>query len=148
MNQVRFIRKPEKEKGRTMTKLTLSLIAVLLALSAVVSCELRPEEEPPQEDEIDTTFTPDVPPGGRLISKDGWHLVIEYRLKGTRSEGQHGRLYHGDQEITGREGDEVDTPLGRMKHYGEKTDPPWKETGWNYADKTKIKCSSEVEGGE
>ena len=131
-----------------MTKLTLSLIAVLLALGAVVSCTPRPEEETPQEDEIDATYTPDVPPGGRLISKDGWHLVIEYRHKGTRSEGQHGRLYHGDQEITGREGDEIDTPLGRMKHYGDKAVPPWKETGWNYADESKIKYSWEVEASE
>jgi hypothetical protein len=35
----------------------------------------------------------------------------------------------------------LDTPLGKMKYYGDKMTHPWDITGWNYEDKTKIKNS-------
>lgn len=86
---------------------------------------------------------PPIPPGGTIIAKDGWYLVIEYRHKGTKSEGQTGTLYHGRDLVPGTTGKTLSTPIGKLKYYGDKPKNPWDPVGWNYADKKKIKNSWE-----
>jgi hypothetical protein len=137
-----------------MKKLVILFSLVVLAGCCLMSCRPAPEEggaeakpgeeaEPGtvEEDGIDMTFIPEAPEGGRVDSAGGWHLVIEYRAKGTRSEGQTGTLYRGREVIKGKKGDVVDTPLGEMRHYGDRPEHLWSPTGWNYADTSKRKNS-------
>ena len=54
----------------------------------------------------------------RIYAKGAWKLYIYYRLKGTRSEGQHGVLYQDGQEVKfGQPGITLQTELGEMKYY-------------------------------
>jgi WD40 repeat protein len=81
-------------------------------------------------------------PGETVASIDGWELVVTYRLKGSRSEGQHGTLFHdGKARENGTVGELIDTPLGEMKFYGTVVAVPWATTGWHFADPKKIKKS-------
>lgn len=77
--------------------------------------------------------------------KGNWELRIYYRAKGTKAEGSHGiLLFNNKPYITNRVGDEVETDLGLMKYYGEFKEYVkhiWDPSGWNYADRTKIKHS-------
>jgi len=111
-----------------MRKVVMLFAVAVFVAGLLVSCgpDTQNEKKPP------------VPEGGKLIGKDGWYLVITYRAKGTRSEGQDGKLYRGLVPIPGVSGQELDTPLGKMKYYGEKGVNLWDPTGWNYADKAEM----------
>jgi hypothetical protein len=74
-----------------------------------------------------------------------WELRISYLYRGTRSEGQQGGLYKGDQEVApDKEGEELETPFGKLKHYGMQRKQHWDITGWNFADRAKVKPSNLV----
>ena len=109
---------------------TLALFAVMV-FAAVVLASCGPDTE-------DNNKKPEVPENGKLIEQDGWYLVLTYNNIGTRSEGQHGDLYKGDKLIEGEKGDVKDTPMGKMKHYGDEKERLWDTTGWNYEDKSKF----------
>ncbi len=78
----------------------------------------------------------------RIYAKGAWKLYIYYRLKGTRSEGQHGVLYQDGEEVKfGQPGITLQTELGEMKYYLNPEDMKvlWDTTGWNFADSGLIK---------
>jgi hypothetical protein len=125
--------------------IALLVIAVFVAgLAASCGPDNKKDTEKEKQTEKDKEKwkekeKPPVPEGGILIEKGGWYLVITYYHKGTRSEHQEGTLYKGLKVIpAGKEGDTMDTPLGKMKYYGEKPASPGSPTGWNYEDKGEI----------
>lgn len=75
-----------------------------------------------------------------MIRGGEWELHIWYTAMGTRSEGQHGVLFHKGSRIQASVmGEELETSLGRMKHYEQKPGQmPWGPKGWNFADSSKI----------
>lgn len=78
----------------------------------------------------------------RVNHKGVWILLIYYRNKGTRSEGQHGVLLKDGQVITsGSPGAMLETELGTMKYYMHPKDmlQAWDTTGWNFANSGMIK---------
>lgn len=75
-----------------------------------------------------------------------WELQIHYLQKGTRSEGQDGELRHKGKAVKpDKDKPVLDTPLGQVKHYGDERKVLWATTGWNFADKKKVKRAAEVE---
>jgi len=73
-----------------------------------------------------------------------WRLDIYFRLRGTRSEGQHGILFHNGESIEPNQvGEVINTDLGQMKYYCRPEDvkDSWEPTGWNYTDEEKIRRS-------
>jgi hypothetical protein len=80
----------------------------------------------------------------RSIVSGDWVLNIYYRFRGSKSEGQHGRLFHNGELIEPQQvGEIIDTDLGQMKYYCrlEDMELPWEPTGWNFADRKKILLS-------
>ena len=85
--------------------------------------------------------------GDILVRKAGeWRLEIAYLHKGTRSEGQHGELYLKDESVPPDKADDkaLDTPFGKLKHYGAQRKRLWDTTGWNFADPKAIQPSGNV----
>ncbi|WP_420629174.1 hypothetical protein [Candidatus Leptofilum sp.] len=81
----------------------------------------------------------------RQFEEENWILHISYANAGTRSEGQHGDLRHNGRSLQPtHEGQELDTPLGRLKYYlyPDKADFPFAITGWNYANNKLIRPST------
>ena len=77
----------------------------------------------------------------RSIVSGDWTLNIYFRYRGSKSEGQHGILFHNGELIEPQiVGEVIDTDLGRMKYYCRLEDMkvPWEPTGWNFADEDKI----------
>lgn len=75
----------------------------------------------------------------------GWALRVQYLHKGTRSEGQDGVLLRDGQAVEpASPGEELDTPLGRLRHYGSERRNLWDVTGWNFADKAQVKPSQSL----
>jgi len=81
-----------------------------------------------------------------LVYKSGvWELRIKYLQKGTRSEGQDGKLFKEQKAVEPKQaGALLDTPFGKLKHYGKQRRSLWDVTGWNFADKKQIKRSEHV----
>lgn len=74
-----------------------------------------------------------------------WELQVEYLLKGSRSEGQDGKLLKGGKIVDHKKiGHEIETPLGEIKYYGTERKVKWAVTGWNFADRRLVKDSSRV----
>jgi hypothetical protein len=74
---------------------------------------------------------------------DGWELQVEYLLKGTRSEGQNGKLLKDGKPIDPKLTEKLlETPLGKMRYYGSERKTKWALTGWNFADRRKAKGSA------
>ena len=74
-----------------------------------------------------------------------WELQVEYLLKGTRSEGQDGKLLKAGKNVDPKSmGKELETPLGKMKHYGSERKVKWAITGWNFADRRLAKGSARL----
>ncbi len=76
--------------------------------------------------------------------KGNWSLEICFRFRGSRSEGQHGVLFHNGKPVEPKQvGEVVDTDLGQMKYYRRPEDmkASFELTGWNYADVEKIRPS-------
>jgi hypothetical protein len=84
--------------------------------------------------------------GDTLVYKAGsWELRIQYRYRGSHSEGQHGMLLRAGQEVWPSKAEEmIETDLGWLKHYGERNRELWAPTGWNFADHEKIQPSQRV----
>ncbi len=73
-----------------------------------------------------------------------WRLDIYFRLKGSKSEGQHGILFHNGEIVEPKQvGEAIHTDLGLLKYYCrlEDIEYPFELTGWNYADRKKIRPS-------
>ncbi len=115
--------------------------AIVLILIAAVAplffagCAGKDVADKP-DDVTKYTYPDPEPDCSRCHKKEGWALYINYRLKGTRSEGIDGRLFHNGKEIKGKKiGEALDTSLGRMTWKGEIKDygrnfHPFKPTGW------------------
>ncbi len=119
------------------------VVAGFLATSCSLFGEKKPEEEnAKQENEITVSWISETV----CSYKTGeWELQIEYLLKGSRSEGQDGKLLKGSKPVDPKKlGKELETPLGKMKHYGIDRKVKWAVTGWNFADRRMIKDSSRV----
>ncbi|WP_433745149.1 hypothetical protein [Paenibacillus amylolyticus] len=75
---------------------------------------------------------------GYMDKKGDWELKIYYRAKGTRSEGQHGLLFHKGKWVSADHvGELKETDLGLMKYYGEwgkDVDVLFQPSGWNYSN--------------
>ena len=72
-----------------------------------------------------------------------WELRIEYLQKGSRSEGQDGKLLKGGKAVDPQQsGREIETSLGKIKYYGSERRRAWDLTGWNFADRRRAKISS------
>ena len=109
---------------------------------------VRPAALPVAADKV-----PEIPPaltvrweGDTLVyASADCQLRIDYLNKGTRSEGQAGTLVRAGQPVSpGASGEELDTPVGRLKHYGDERPQAWSLSGWNFADRKQIKRSEEV----
>jgi len=119
------------------------VVAGFLATSCSLFGEKNPEEEnAKQENKITVSWISETV----CSYKTGeWELQIEYLLKGSRSEGQDGKLLKGSKPVDPKKlGKEIETPLGKMKHYGIERKVKWAVTGWNFADRRMIKDSSRV----
>ena len=84
----------------------------------------------------------DAKPRSDIMGK--WRLDIYFRLKGSRSEGQHGVLFHNGEIVEPKQvGEVIHTDLGQMKYYCHLEDMKYsiQPTGWNYADEDKIRPS-------
>jgi hypothetical protein len=79
-----------------------------------------------------------------VYQKDEWRLEVEYRAKGSRSEGQTGKLYKGAELVTGKKGERKETPLGEMMYYGDEPKTRWSPVGWNFADRRKMRNSMQL----
>jgi len=80
----------------------------------------------------------------KSIVKGNWRLDIYFRLRGSKSEGQHGILfYNGEPVEPNHVGEVIETDLGMMKYYChlENMIFSFELTGWNYSDTEKIKPS-------
>lgn len=75
-----------------------------------------------------------------FINETSW-LLIEYNNKGTRSEGQNGKLFIDGKEKIGKLNDEFKINEISFKHYGVIKEQLWIITGWNYSDPRKVKYS-------
>ena len=74
-----------------------------------------------------------------------WELQVEYLLKGTRSEGQDGKLLKAGKPVDPKLlGKEIETPLGKMKFYGTERKVKWALTGWNFADRRLAKGAAKL----
>jgi len=71
-----------------------------------------------------------------------WTLEITYLNRGTRSEGQDGRLFKGESLVKGdQKGQTLETAMGLLRFYGSERRQKWDNTGWNFADRRNIKRS-------
>jgi hypothetical protein len=130
------------------------MIRNILSLAFVgfmaMSCTLFGEKEP----QADSAAKPQIK--AAWISetvysyKSGeWELQVEYLLKGTRSEGQDGKLLKDGKPVDSKLlGKEIDTPLGKMKFYGMERKVKWALTGWNFADRRLAKGSARLPAKE
>lgn len=74
-----------------------------------------------------------------------WELRIKYLQKGSRSEGQDGTLLKNGKEVDyTKSGNLLDTDLGKLRHYGTERKVAWALTGWNFADRRRVKNSAAV----
>jgi hypothetical protein len=102
---------------------TVTVISMLLGTWLYAGC-------PPYYDSI-----PQRSPDFRYHKGD-WELKVWYIHKGTRSEGKFGFLTHKGQEACPRrDGDLIDTPLGRLHFNGH--GPVWSFRGWSFANGSK-----------
>ena len=82
-------------------------------------------------------------PANKVLREGAWELRIWYRAKGTRSEGQHGVLYHNGQMVKAAAvGKQLETSLGNMKYYGATPAASWEASGWHFADSNLIRPST------
>ena len=73
---------------------------------------------------------------GLIYQQGGWMLVIYYRNRGSRSQGQHGVLFKDGVEVKPRQvGEIIQTDLGDLKYVMHPEDMTvlWDMTGWTFA---------------
>ena len=81
--------------------------------------------------------------GDTAVYEDGgWALMIDYLNRGTRSEGQNGRLFHNGTEVQPSGVEVLETPLGTLNHWGTGRQKAWDVTGWNFDAREKFRPSS------
>lgn len=97
-----------------------------------------------------TAVSPEEIPAGEWRGDDlfaycsgEWALEIKYLNRGTRSEGQEGRLLKAGVAVAVGE-QAVQTPIGLLRHYGSERRKPWDLTGWNFADRRKVRRSADL----
>ena len=74
-----------------------------------------------------------------------WVLLIDYLNRGTRSEGQHGRLFCNAADVPAPgDGMPIQTPFGKLKHWGDVRPNRWDTTGWNFETKETIRPASSL----
>lgn len=126
MKQMRFKIKPEQ----------LMFLFLFLITLGIIACAAM-------------SVMPSRWSGSTLIYQaDVWRLNITYLHKGTKSEGQNGVLYkYGNEVKTPKMDTLMETSIGTLKYYGKRTaaNHPWDVTGWNFADKSLIKNSKDVQ---
>jgi hypothetical protein len=77
----------------------------------------------------------------KVIRAGEWELKIYYR-RCTPIEYQHGVLRRRGRLVRGRcAGQEIDTPLGLLRYYGQEETCFLTPTGWNFADRRQIRRS-------
>ena len=127
-------KKRQGEKALIACMMAITLLGMTSDAARGMAARVREgvDERPSLEWEKDT-----------LVRRQaGWELRIEYRQRGTRSEGQHGVLRQSGK-IVEPETEEafLETPFGFLKHYGDRTVPLWSVSGWNFEDRTLIRPS-------
>jgi hypothetical protein len=110
-----------------------------LAMSGVLIGENNSETDTAAKAEIKTAWISETV---YSYKRGEWELQVEYLFKGTRSEGQDGKLLKDGKPIDPKRiGKEIETPLGKMKFYGTERKVKWALTGWNFADRRFAKGS-------
>lgn len=87
----------------------------------------------------------------RVFRQGDWELQITFRLKNTRSEGQHGVLFYKGRIVKPESLGEIrQTDLGRIRYYADekKIKFSWELSGWNFIDQSRIKNSQRKVDGE
>jgi len=79
----------------------------------------------------------------RIELRKGAILFICYDAKGTRSEGQTGRLFMDGKEVIGKRNQVLRFGSIELKCYPSRAKEPWAIKGWNYADPGRIRHSWE-----
>ena len=76
----------------------------------------------------------------RIYKKGEWALLLFVIDRGSRSQGVHGELYHKGRPITGRKGETLDTPMGRLSYHGPELERRkiWEISGWTLSDQTGV----------
>ena len=121
------------------------LAVVLLAVGGASTEPLFAEEATPAPKAANAEVRVQWETNTLVYSQAEWVLRIQYLNKGTRSEGQDGVLLKNGQEVKpSKDGEVLDTALGQVKHYGTERKLLWDLTGWNFADKKRIKLSNLV----
>jgi len=78
-----------------------------------------------------------------VYARETWTLEITFLNPDTRSEGQQGKLLKDGRPVDDAEkGGSLMTPLGLLKYYGSERKQPWDVTGWNFADRRKMRRSA------
>lgn len=127
----------------------ISLLAcAALLLAACLPSTAAPQPTTPPAPTLDAQsaanplFNGTEPTPARVYAQGAWSLYIYFRARGTRSEGQHGVLFHNGQAVPpAQPGATLQTELGEMKYYLDPADMInlWDTTGWNFADSSLIK---------
>jgi hypothetical protein len=120
----------------------------LVGLCAI-GCGVAGEESPAAVEPATTNAAPLVATWKSktvcVYQRGEWRFEVEYRAKGSRSEGQNGKLFKGDKPVEGNTvGELLDTSFGKMKYYGTERKVLWAPTGWNFADRRKMKRADKV----
>lgn len=80
-----------------------------------------------------------------VYAREAWTLEVTYLNPDTRSEGQQGRLLKEGKPVDAAEkGGSLVTPLGLLKYYGSERKHLWAVTGWNFADRRKMRRSADL----
>lgn len=74
----------------------------------------------------------------QIYEKEGWKLIVYITNKGSRSQGIHGNLYHDGQQVEGKRGQIIVTPLGEIYYHGSEMERAhlWDTTGWTISGKS------------
>lgn len=99
-----------------------------------------PEQKPtediqvPEMDQVRPDFADQMDATGpvQVQSKGKWRLETQILQPGTRSQGQHGRLWYGENEMPGARGQILETELGRLEYRGsmQEREQLWSSSGW------------------
>ncbi len=121
-----------------MTKAGAVLLTILMVGGWAVA---QQEEAPVTTSPLRVVWDGDV----CVYAQAGWELRIEYLNKGTRSEGQNGVLRRRGQIVqASKDGETIEKPFGILKWYGTERKKLWDVTGWNFADRKRIRRSEQV----
>lgn len=125
---------------------TRGIFGSLLAIQ-MLCCSGGTAESAQQGQPTGSAVRPVWEPDCAVYEKDGWILLVDYLQMAPRSEGQVGWLfYQGSLLTTPESGGIVNTPLGRLRHWGTSRAHAWEVSGWNFADRAAIRSSTTLRG--